>query len=222
MMNSTRQLQSWYGPFAGPAWRICSPHGSSAAGAVLVAWRNHKAGRTDLRGASRLGAAVFSCSLIGWALTAHHVPTPNISPSVFRALGGALTIGVLGAVLYMAVEPFIRRRWPESLISWTRVLSGRIRDPLVGGHVAIGAAVGIGLTSGRLLKMSTAAEPGFRHATGLANAQRARLGDERAVVGLVWWSVVKAFAICVILLFARVLLRRDWLAIVAVGASRTP
>ena len=83
----------------------------------------------------------------------------NISRSLFRALSAALTVGVFGAVLYMAVEPFIRRRWPESLISWTRVLSGRIRDPLVGGHLLVGAAWGIGLTLWSLLKIATLRAP---------------------------------------------------------------
>ena len=184
--------------------------------AVLVAWRNHQAGRTDVRGASRLGTAVFCCSLFGWAITAHHVPTRDYLPIVFRALGGSLTIGVLGATLYMGVEPFIRRRWPESLISWTRVLSGRIRDPLVGGHVAIGAAVGMGLTLWSTLKMSLLLNQGLV----TPQAWQMLIGTgwvmNELLWVLVWWSVVKTFAICIIFLFARVLSRRDWLAIITV------
>jgi serine/threonine-protein kinase len=209
-------LQLWYGPLALAGWVYLVAPWIVWAGAGLVAWRNHKAGRTDLRGASRLGAAVFGCSLIGWGLTAHHVPTPEYLPSVFRALSAALTIGVLGAVLYMAVEPFIRRWWPESLISWTRLLSGRIRDPLVGGHILVGLAFGIGLALWSMLKMATLLNQGlvttqdWRMLNGLGSTLSSMLWN------LVSWSVMKTLAICVLFLFTKVLLHRDWMAIVAV------
>ncbi len=45
-------------------------------------------------------------------------------------------------VAYMAMEPAMRRRWAELLISWSRLLSGRIRDPLVGRDILIGAIAG--------------------------------------------------------------------------------
>src|SRR5262249_31888890 len=37
----------------------------------------------------------------------------------------------------------IRRRWPDSLIAWTRLLSGRFADPLVGRVLLAGALLGI-------------------------------------------------------------------------------
>ena len=210
------QLQTWYGPYFGASWAYLYGPWIIGACALLVAWRNHKAGRTDVRGASRLGAAVFLCSLIGWIVTAHHVGTSEYLPIAFQALAGSLAIGVLGATLYSGVEPFIRRRWPESLISWTRLLSGRIRDPLVGGHIVIGTAAGIGLALWLILKMSILLNQ------GLITPQDWRmLGGMGWILhgllwSLVWLSVVKTFAICVLFLFARLLLRRDWLAIVVV------
>jgi hypothetical protein len=45
-------------------------------------------------------------------------------------------------IAYMAMEPTMRRRWAEKLISWSRLLSGRVRDPLVGQHILIGAIAG--------------------------------------------------------------------------------
>jgi hypothetical protein len=38
----------------------------------------------------------------------------------------------------------VRRRWPQSLISWTRLWSGGLQDPIVGGHILIGCALGVG------------------------------------------------------------------------------
>jgi serine/threonine-protein kinase len=45
-------------------------------------------------------------------------------------------------LLYVALEPFARRRFPKTLISWKRLLAGRIRDPLVGRDILVGAALG--------------------------------------------------------------------------------
>ena len=46
---------------------------------------------------------------------------------------------------YVALEPYVRRRWPQIMITWSRALGGRIRDPLVGGHLLIGVACGVGM-----------------------------------------------------------------------------
>jgi hypothetical protein len=45
-------------------------------------------------------------------------------------------------LLYVALEPYTRRRWPQALISWKRLQTGRLQDPLVGRDVLIGAAAG--------------------------------------------------------------------------------
>jgi len=49
-------------------------------------------------------------------------------------------IGGLFWMLYIAIEPSVRRRWPQILISWTRLLSGEWRDPLVARDTLIGCA----------------------------------------------------------------------------------
>jgi hypothetical protein len=43
--------------------------------------------------------------------------------------------GVGTAVLFLAIEPFARRFWPDAFISLTRLQSGRLRDPLVASHI---------------------------------------------------------------------------------------
>ena len=45
-------------------------------------------------------------------------------------------------LLYMALEPYARRRWPHMLIAWKRLLAGRLHDPLVGRDVLIGCLLG--------------------------------------------------------------------------------
>src|SRR5262249_32876026 len=50
-------------------------------------------------------------------------------------------------MLYIALEPFIRRKCPQTLISWTRVLAGEWRDPQVGRDLLAGAAFGAAMTA---------------------------------------------------------------------------
>ncbi|MCH8148935.1 MAG: hypothetical protein IH987_13310 [Planctomycetes bacterium] len=115
----------------------------ASAFAIPWAWRNYRAGRNDSRGAWRLVVFVATIQLTAWALRARHSFEFNaelirVCVALMRAIGTA----VLVAVFYMALEPYARRNWPEKLIAWSRVLSGRVRDRLVGEHVLVGVCVG--------------------------------------------------------------------------------
>ena len=115
-------------------------------GATLLARRNLKLGRGDRRGAWRLGVWVVATSMGIWLFQASHTADLNQELELFgTSLGDALFDGGLFWVLYIALEPFVRRSWPDSLVSWNRLLAGRFRDPLVGRHLLYGAALGIGL-----------------------------------------------------------------------------
>jgi hypothetical protein len=113
-------------------------------GSVWLAWRNFHQGRGDARGSLRLAGAALVCRSLSFLVYMHHVP---ILPE-FGHILGAIAWGLLEAtvvwVLYMALEPYLRRRWPQSLISWTRLLAGDVRDPLVAGHILAGTAIGAG------------------------------------------------------------------------------
>jgi eukaryotic-like serine/threonine-protein kinase len=116
------------------------------AGALLLARQNVHLGRGDRAGARRLATASLAMIVAGWLLGAHHVPDLQAELGLMvRGLGLGLMHGALIWVLYLALEPFVRRHWPDTLISWTRLLSGRIRDPIVGRDVLIGAAFGAGV-----------------------------------------------------------------------------
>jgi serine/threonine-protein kinase len=113
----------------------------SAAG--LLAWRNLRIGRGDRRGAFRLAGFLFLLSLLDNLAVTHHVPTATEFALLFAALRYALAFACVGWVLYIAFEPQLRRRAPESLTSWSRLLVGRPRDPMVGGHLLAGVALGV-------------------------------------------------------------------------------
>jgi hypothetical protein len=48
-------------------------------------------------------------------------------------------------VLYLALEPYGRRFWPDGLVGWTRLFAGHVRDPRIGRDILIGSALGGGL-----------------------------------------------------------------------------
>jgi serine/threonine-protein kinase len=110
----------------------------------LVARRNLRRGVGDRRGAWRLGLAVAALSLASWALRTDALGSLFTSEMVLAVpLGLALAQGGMTALIYLALEPYVRRLWPRSLISWTRLLMGRFGDPLVGRDVLIGAVAGV-------------------------------------------------------------------------------
>jgi hypothetical protein len=62
-----------------------------------------------------------------------------------RYFGGVLMDAGILWVIYLAVEPSVRRFWPDGILGWARLLSGHVRDPRVGRDVLIGCVVAVGL-----------------------------------------------------------------------------
>ena len=129
-----------------------APAGPSAAFAVygvalltlisVLAWHNLRRGRGDLRGAARFGLFIAAAAFARNALMAPH-PAGTVGFHIFVAItGNMLWAGATSAIGYLALEPFVRRRWPHALITWTRVLNGRFRDPVVAQHLLAGLLCG--------------------------------------------------------------------------------
>jgi serine/threonine-protein kinase len=111
-------------------------------GATVFAQRNMRAGRGDRRGALRLSGFVFAAMCASWFFGERHIATLWEIALLLTALSWALLAAAFCWVGYLAVEPFLRRRWSELLVTWTRVVAGEFRDPLVGRDVLIGCAAG--------------------------------------------------------------------------------
>ncbi len=109
---------------------------------VMLAWRNLRLGRGDRRGAFRLATFVFAVWMVAVLLGAHHVPSSDELWLLITFLSLGLLISSLSWVLYIAMEPYVRRRWPATLVSWSRLLAGGFRDPLVGRDVLAGCLLG--------------------------------------------------------------------------------
>ena len=118
--------------------------------AAYLAFRNVRAGRGDGAGAVRLAVAIVITFVAMWLLTDHHQTSIFAILSRFaEALSVGLFVGGLTWMLYLAIEPSIRRRFPNKIVSWTRLLSGRWSDPLVARDVLAGIAAGTLFTFGR-------------------------------------------------------------------------
>ena len=108
---------------------------------VFLARKHLLEGRGDSRGAFRIGAVMFALHMLLWATRMHYHFGLGLLGYLFVAIATASGFAVVVWCLYLALEPFVRRYWPEALISSTRVLSGQIRDGIVGRDVLIGIAV---------------------------------------------------------------------------------
>jgi len=100
-------------------------------------------GRGDVSGAVRIAFVYFVVRLLFWLFETHH--NRSIKAEfllVLFYLSAATFNGFYLWLLYIALEPFLRRRWPHRIISWSRLLRGEFRDPLVGRHILIGSACG--------------------------------------------------------------------------------
>jgi serine/threonine-protein kinase len=116
--------------------------------AVFLARRNLRQGRSDRKGAFKISIFVFLVGLAGNLLIADHIPdlTKEI-PLLLKMAAYSLLAAVTIGLIYLALEPYVRRRWPSLIISWNRLLVGDWRDPMVGRDILVGGMLGLGHTA---------------------------------------------------------------------------
>ena len=110
---------------------------------VLLARRNWKRGRADRKGALTVAAALMALFFLGWIGRVHPVDDERMVALFFSNLATWFLAGGVAWMLYMALEPAVRARWPHSIVTWNRVLAGNWLDAQVWAHVLIGAAMGL-------------------------------------------------------------------------------
>lgn len=113
------------------------------ATAVWLARRNYQQQKSDPRGALRLGLLIFVLQMLLWLFTGHFVPSLGLFELFVLAASGSLFLAAVFYVVYMAIEPYVRRHWPHAIISWSRLMAGRLRDPLVGRDLLFGVILGV-------------------------------------------------------------------------------
>jgi hypothetical protein len=114
------------------------------AGAMMLAWRNTRRGRGDRQGAWFAAGLMAALSFSFRLLQMWHVSDAFVESERFFSVVVALTLFDAGSiwVMYMAVEPAVRRFWPDFLKGWSRLVSGRLRDPRVGRDLLYGTVAG--------------------------------------------------------------------------------
>ena len=109
---------------------------------LIFAVRNWKLGRGDRKGAFRLALATGLLMMIVWMGSAHHVASPQEWSLFLSAVGDAGYGAFAMWILYLAIEPAVRSRWPQALVTWNRLLAGKFGDAQLGAHILTGAAIG--------------------------------------------------------------------------------
>jgi serine/threonine-protein kinase len=178
-------------------------------GAALLAWRNYRWGKGDRQSAFRLGVFYFVANMLFWLLTARHVPTADEVRLLSVGVSSSLFVSAMVWALYLALEPYVRRRWPTSLIAWSRVLAGKLRDPLVGRDLFIGILFGLCLTLlDKLTSLATSQPAANVGLDVLLGARFVSADFLNSTAG----AVIAPLAITFLLTLLRALVRRDWLA----------
>lgn len=196
---------------------------STLVGAVFLTRWNLRLGRGDRKGAIRVASAAGALAATGNLLHADLVPTLSgaFGTLVTMTQAGLTMMAVLW-LCYLALEPTVRRRSPGLLVSWSRLLDGRLGDPLVGRDVLVGTLLGIGTSlawcGSGWLKVWSAHPLGPNRYLFPGTLD----GPRRALSALLWEgnrSLVATFAILVFLVLARRLVRGERAAAVALWGA---
>lgn len=188
---------------------------SLVTGAIYLARRNYRQGRGDREGAFRLAWIIFALEILLWLCRGHFVASFATLGLFVIAVSTALFVSGTIWLLYMALEPWVRRRWPQTMISWSRLLSGQFGDPLVGRDILFG--VMLGLTWILIFQLRYIPMMHMGAAPGL-NSQEYLMGGREALgqwVRQVPISILGTLQFFFLLLGLKVVLRKDWLAAIA-------
>jgi len=193
--------------------------------AALLARRNLRAGRGDRQGAFRLAAFLFAVSMLAWLFrTSRAAMLPHWTVFIMGVeyeLFWSLTLWLF----FIALEPSVRRLWPQTLISWKRLFAGQFRDPRVGRDLLVGVLFGVGT---RLLWQINVLAPtwcGLGPSKPFGPGHRAfdtllgPLMGGRYCAGEVFQCLASAIRyglyVVLLLLLLRLILRKQWLAVAA-------
>lgn len=202
---------------------------AALGGGCCLAWYNLRRSRGDLHGAKRVAGFVFALAMLDWLLGERHSAVfAEEAMSLYLWLARAALAAGAAWIAYVAVEPLARAVWPHALITWSRLLRGNVRDPLVGRDLLIGVLFGIALmllmqidslvpiglgSSDHYLKLPAS---GFE--LGELLGLRYRVGT---VTGLLLRAISLGLMLMVLLLMARILFRVPWLAALAFWSVMT-
>jgi serine/threonine protein kinase len=100
--------------------------------AIFSARANLRRGRGDRAGAFRIAFFQFILFIFIALVNMHVVPRMDMVGFITEDLAFGLAMSSLIWLLYIALEPAVRARWPHSMITWNRLLAAQFADPRLG------------------------------------------------------------------------------------------
>jgi serine/threonine-protein kinase len=189
-------------------------------GGSLIAWWNWKRGRGDVQGARRLGIMIALFNFIAIFMGGMHWGSRDVLQHVFTAIAYTVFGGTLAFSLYLALEPFVRRRWPQLLVTWTRLFNGQWRDPFVASNLLAGIALAVFWALLFGIKSLVSQRNGqFPFPTWLTEGFR---DIASAMFGQATNSILLGLSALLVLAIVKALVKRSWIAggiIVLIGTG---
>jgi hypothetical protein len=195
-------------------------------GALILARAHLRENRADRRGAARLIVYVLVGGLVDWFVSAHHVSDANLEfGSLYRTAGGELTTAAIIGVMYVALEPYVRRLWPDSLLGWSRLLAGHVKDPRVGRDLLTGIAMGVAIAAVDVAKARLIPLLGYAAPTPIFGGEADVVMRPAAVMSgwieLSFRALEGSLLIILMFVVVRLLTRRAWVSAVPIFAVLT-
>ncbi len=188
------------------------------AGSVFLARRNYRQGRGDRAGALRLAMVMFLLEMSLWLCRCHFATISDTLGLFILAVSTSLFTAGIVWMLYLAVEPWVRRHWPTTMISWSRLISGHGRDPLVGRDILFGVLLGVVwvlIFQIRYIPMMRMGAAPVLFSTDALMGGREALGAWLHQ----WPQSIQTTLVFFFLLFGlKVLLRKEWIAAIVLVA----
>jgi serine/threonine-protein kinase len=193
-------------------------------GALVLARFNIHSGRGDRRGATRVATFVLVMMTASWVLGASH--STELLTEFNHYINGFLPTQLRFAgtlwLAYVALEPYVRRFYPEILISWTRVLGGRFRDARVGRDVLVGVSAALLIAFVRFAYYLVPPLLGWAPPPPRSSMDFAFLFDARhglsALLAMPSLALNRTMLITLTFVVMRVIVKRTWLAAIIAGA----
>jgi hypothetical protein len=185
-----------------------------------IARRNIVLGRGDFRGAARIAVFILVVGIVNFVLLAHHNSTIVEVVFFILAISVGLFFGVFTWLLYVALEPYIRRHWPGTIVSWTRMLQFKFRDPVLGRDILLGTLFGV--VSSLFEHQQYLVEKGLGRVPGrpigfTLYALEGIRGSFATVFGGATGALTSALIIFFLFFVLRLILRKGWIAAIALS-----
>ena len=185
---------------------------------AAVATHNWKAGRGDPAGAWHLGvytAAAYACSLL------LIIPSSTLPSGIWLPIAFSAAFGLVIGSAYLALEPWVRRLWPHTMITWARLLSGKWRDPVVCRDLLVAIACATAnhaiQRTAQVVALSLGNAPVQPESSGTLGFYLGNLTSTRLMTADMILAFVRSLDVLmffVVLLIARAVLKKQWRATV--------